>query len=1209
VFVHTFAREQHVTIDPASRIQESFTYSDGFGRVAMQKVQAEPEPGSTIPRWVGTGRTVFNNKGNPVKQYEPFFSATSDFEDEDAIVATGVTPIIHYDPLDRVIRTDLPDGTLSKVEFDTWKQETWDQNDTVLESQWYIDRGSPSASGPEPSAPEARAAWLAAQHAGTPTVAHLDTLGRPFLSDAHNRTNGVDDHYFTRTKLDIEGNTLAIFDARQIKANAANPLPTIEQTFDVLQRRLKVVSADAGTRLTVADVAGKPLRSWDSRGQTQRQRFDALQRPTHAYVRKGAPERLLLRTVYGEALDPPGAPPTDPAFASPAQQANLRGRAHHVYDCAGLITSIEHDFKGNLLSASRRLAIAYQTEPDWSLNAAADLTDPADILSAVSSLLQSETFTTESTFDALNRVTTATAPDADLPTNRSVTRSVYNEANLLDAVHVAVRGGSETPVITDLQYNARGQRTSCQYQNGTVTTYQYDPKTFRLTELLTLGGGTELQHLLYSYDPVGNITDIQDLSNWDPVLSALTAAGVTGSGKYRYDALYRLLSATGREHPGPQPDGRTENEPPRWGIPHGNDLQALQSYREELTYDEVGNILEMRHLRGASNNASWSRRYDYFPDNNRLRATSAPGDAIGTYSDPYGYQNDASNDAGAHGSMTSMPHLADMEWDYADRLKHALKSNGSAQDTYFTYDAMGQRARKVYHHNGLIEERIYLGGYEVYRRHTSGSITAIPDEERQTLHVMDDQRRIAMVETKTREAGAAVANPVSRWRFQLDNHLGSAMLELDASGNAISYEEYHPYGSTAFHTANVNAGASAKRYRYTGKEKDDETGLYYHGARYYAPWLGRWTAADPAGMIDGLNLYRYARNNPMKLLDPNGMESQPQTFEDRSIRLEVKHAGSADSLQYSLSVDLQKRGTGDRFEYTSSGGAAGLRTVHEQLMRSEGFAEALTPAEREHLFATIEDFARDVPADGTLYGAPSGEGGQARPNTPDTDGGSNFTGQAGVTTYESNVRKGYESRIKSKSAQAVEAIDDAAREGNVAKAESVAREASSFRNQERAGAQRRLLPGGRALSSALEKERTYEQLAKKYAVPGKPIDTAREVAKAAGRSNRVVSGLGRAGRVLGPIGLAVGIGLGVREYVNAPPERKAAVAAGETGALIGGAIGFSLGTGAATLALGTALAVSGPVGWAALGAVLLTGAVAGYFGAEWGRSLTSGFFE
>jgi RHS repeat-associated protein len=368
-------------------------------------------------------------------------------------------------------------------------------------------------------------------------------------------------------------------------------------------------------------------------------------------------------------------------------------------------------------------------------------------------------------------------------------------------------------------------------------------------------------------------TDLQDLSNWDSVLTALTAGGITGSGKYRYDAVYRLLSATGREHPGPQLGGTSVTEPPLWGIPHGNDLQALQSYREELSYDAVGNILEMRHLRGTSNNASWSRRYDYFLENNRLRATSAPGDAIGTYSDPYGYLDNATNDAGAHGSMTSMPHLAAMEWDYTDRLKHTLKSNGSAQDTYFTYDASGQRVRKVYVHDGLIEERIYLGSYEVYRRHTSGSITTTPTEERQTLHAMDDQRRVAMAETKTRDAGAAVSPAVTRWRFQLDNHLGSATLELDAAGNVISYEEYHPYGSTAFHTADGNYGVSAKRYRYTGKEKDEETSLYYHGARYYAPWLGRWTAADPAGMMDGLNLYRYSRDNPILFSDPSGTQS------------------------------------------------------------------------------------------------------------------------------------------------------------------------------------------------------------------------------------------------------------------------------------------------------------------------------------------------
>ena len=70
------------------------------------------------------------------------------------------------------------------------------------------------------------------------------------------------------------------------------------------------------------------------------------------------------------------------------------------------------------------------------------------------------------------------------------------------------------------------------------------------------------------------------------------------------------------------------------------------------------------------------------------------------------------------------------------------------------------------------------------------------------------------------------------------------------------------------------AEVSLKRYRYTGKERDEETGLYYHGARYYAPWLGRWTAADPAGLVDGPNLYLYARGSPVGLSDPNGNQSE-----------------------------------------------------------------------------------------------------------------------------------------------------------------------------------------------------------------------------------------------------------------------------------------------------------------------------------------------
>jgi RHS repeat-associated protein len=64
--------------------------------------------------------------------------------------------------------------------------------------------------------------------------------------------------------------------------------------------------------------------------------------------------------------------------------------------------------------------------------------------------------------------------------------------------------------------------------------------------------------------------------------------------------------------------------------------------------------------------------------------------------------------------------------------------------------------------------------------------------------------------------------------------------------------------------------APDRRYRYTGKEKDEETALYYHGARYYACWLGRWTAPDPSGLVDGPNRYAYVGNSPISKADPTG---------------------------------------------------------------------------------------------------------------------------------------------------------------------------------------------------------------------------------------------------------------------------------------------------------------------------------------------------
>ncbi|TKC89017.1 RHS repeat domain-containing protein, partial [Polyangium fumosum] len=333
--------------------------------------------------------------------------------------------------------------------------------------------------------------------------------------------------------------------------------------------------------------------------------------------------------------------------------------------------------------------------------------------------------------------------------------------------------------------------------------------------------------------------------------------------KYEYDAIYRLIEATGREHSGQNADiQQDQNGFPLVNAANPNDPQAMRNYAESFEYDAVGNILKMIHAAQGST-GSWTRRYDIETMSNRLLGTSLPGDDEAEFSATYTYDE--------HGSMTSMPHLDGIEWDFKDQKREVDKGGGGT--VYVTYDAGGQRVRKVWEHSGIVEERIYLGGFEVYRRHELGSVVL----ERETLHVMDDARRIAMVETKTVDTNAPPFTPTPRLRYQFGNHLGSASLEVDEAGLVIGYEEYHPYGTTAYHAAVSGVEVSAKRYRYTGKERDEETGLYYHGARYYAPWLGRWTSADPAGMVDGANLYEYVRGAPTRLVDSTGNGGEEAT--------------------------------------------------------------------------------------------------------------------------------------------------------------------------------------------------------------------------------------------------------------------------------------------------------------------------------------------
>ena len=848
---YSLGRETH---GPQTAFQHAFAYSDGFGREIQTKARAESADGDPAPRWTGSGWTIFSSKGKPVRTYEPFFTGTHRFEFE---VLNGVSPVLFYDPLGRVVATLHPHDAYEKTVLGPWGLTTFDVNDTVVmdprtdpDIGGYVAQHFASVPagwqtwreqriGGALGAEEQKAAEKATVHADTPSTVHTDPLGRSFLTVTRNRfiRDGatVEQEYRTRIELDIEGNPRAVRD----------PLGRTIMTYDydMLGNRVYQAGVDAGQRWTLTAADGKPVRSWDDRGQSFRTEYDAARRPVRNFsTGSDGVELLTERVVYGEQ---------HPDNAT----GNLRGRVCLQCDQAGVIATEHFDFKGNPLSSVRRITTDYRDATNWNaVDAAlpgAAVFDPVTLEAALSTLVEDETFTTTTGYDALNRPVVTTMPDA------SVIRSGYNVASLLDRVDVnlqGVSGGAGEPVwttyVSDIDYDAQGRRASVVLGNEVTTTYAYDPLTFRLARMTT----GDVQDLRYTFDPAGNITHVTDAAQ-QTVFFRNTR--VEPSAQYTYDAMYRLVEATGREHLGqagtPVPYG--SDDAARSGVLHPNDGPAMGTYVESYHYDAVGNLELLKHTGSDPANAGWQRAYAYEQGRNRLATTQLNG----VNAPVERYEHDE------HGNLTRLPHLDGLHWDFQDRLRQVdLAGGGTA---YYVYDSAGQRVRKVWEKApGLVEERIYLGGYEVFRRRDGNGAVQFA---RETLHVSTDDARIALVETRTVDLAGTDRGPRQLSRYQLANHLGSTSVELDSLGRLLSYEEYTPYGSTAYQAMSGQT-ESPKRYRYTGKERDEETGFSYHGARYYAPWLGRWTAADPAELSVDLSMYVYCRGNPVVFHDLSG---------------------------------------------------------------------------------------------------------------------------------------------------------------------------------------------------------------------------------------------------------------------------------------------------------------------------------------------------
>ncbi|MFF5077984.1 SpvB/TcaC N-terminal domain-containing protein [Actinoplanes sp. NPDC000266] len=843
----------------------SVEYSDGFGRIVQTRTQAEdvlfgdtavgggvlpadqnaPAGGDVAGRVRApadpenvrvSGWQLYDNKGRVVRAYEPFFATGLEYgRPGDALLGPMAT--MFYDPRGEVVRTVHPDGSEQRVvhgvPFDLsdpdryaptpWESYTYDANDNAGRTH-------------------AGTSIAFRDHWNTPASIEVDALGRTVSAVARNRPDTTDS-IVIRQSYDITGNLLSVTDALGRVA--------FRYTYDLAGRRWRADGLDGGRRDTVLDALSEPVESRDSKDALGLLAYDVLHRPIRGWARDAADGRVTLRQriVYGDAGGP-GQPAADRAVA---RAANLLGRPVRQYDEAGLVVTEAFDFKGNLLRATRRVIADAPLQdtyvraqangwvvPGFSVDwqpAPGQTQDQRD-----AELLEPAGYTTTTTrYDGLSRPTAHLLP-VDVEGGRREIRAAYDRSGAL--VRMSLDG---TVYVQHIAYDAKGQRQLIAYGNGVMTRYAYDPRTFRLVRLRTESysrpqaatyrpAGPVLQDCGYTYDLVGNTLAVRDRTPGGGLPLSPNAL----DRQFGYDPVYRLVSATGREQATPP------NQDPWINLPRGVDVTTTQAYTEQYRYDAGGNLTQLVH----SSAGGYTRDFTPAPGTNRVLRMEAGGNPFDCVFD-------------ANGNLCLEAGTRRFGWNHADRLMtFATQTEGAEPSVHahYLYDATGERVKKlVRRQGGGVEVTHYIGGLFEHHR-WSGPTAGSTSGANNAVHVLDDQHRVAVV----RIGPAHPDDHGPRVAVHLTDDVGSSTATVDGSGALTNREEYSPYGETTF------GSYTRKRYRFTGRERDEESSLSYHGSRYYAPWLTRWTSADPAGASGGANQYAYAANNPIHFTDTDG---------------------------------------------------------------------------------------------------------------------------------------------------------------------------------------------------------------------------------------------------------------------------------------------------------------------------------------------------
>lgn len=669
----------------------------------------------------------------------------------------------------------------------------------------------------------------------TPTVVVHDNRGSTIREmsycrhpDAINKT----DERITRHHYHARGYLEHSIDARLYEAQQSDSTiqSNIQQTVSLGGALSLSQGVDNGNSFNLNDIEGVISQQINAKGTVTTYEYTDPRFERHLdNIKEGklgeSSTRVVQKFKWAQAWD---------EFIA----KNQVGKCIEYFDIAGKKTADSFSLLGGVLSETQQLYFGRYI----------DLSSNND----VSKIENSEKYTTQYTYDATGTVLTET----DCKGHQR--RMIYDIAGFVKQSWLTLKGQTEQIILRSLTYSAAGQKLREEQGNGLVTTYEYEPETQRLLHIKTARlqghalGAKIMQDLRYEYDPVGNIiclkNDAEATRYW-------RNQKVVPENRYVYDSLYQLVSAAGRESANQQTPAVMQSQTITTLV---KDTQSYTNYTRLYTYDNAGNLTQIRHN---SSIAQQSFTQDIVVSNKTNRALLKS-----QCTDPQ--QVDSYFDES--GNLTKLLNGDAIIWDERNHLKatnQVMESGFLYEGETYQYNNTGQRVTKIrgrkaaYGHLEKVTTH-YLPNIEIWE------VNDNPVTEKYTV-VQINAGASAKVRALCWEIGSPKGIENNSLRYNYDDGMGNSGLETDGKGQLVSYEEYYPYGGTAIWSSENAVEADYKTIRYSGKEKDS-TGMYYYGYRYYQPWVGRWLSADPAGTVDGLNLYRMVRNNPVTLHDPDG---------------------------------------------------------------------------------------------------------------------------------------------------------------------------------------------------------------------------------------------------------------------------------------------------------------------------------------------------